>query len=221
MSTGVILLAAGLGRRFGGRIPKQLARLNGQPLFLKPLKIFAGIPSVGEIVIVVSKSLHSKVQGIVRRFKTRKKIILVLGGPFRGQSVKNGFRALSGQANVVLVHDSARPLVERKVVKRVEAAAKKFGVALAGWPLGDTLKLIGQTGQVIRTIPRKKLWLAQTPQGFRREIAEICLNYPKREATDDAKLAEAKGYKVKIVRGSPVNLKVTSPHDLRICRALL
>jgi 2-C-methyl-D-erythritol 4-phosphate cytidylyltransferase len=130
-------------------------------------------------------------------------------------------RALSLDLDVILVHDTARPLVSRSIIERVARAASKKGAALAAWPLPDTLKSADKAGRVLKTIPRKNLWLAQTPQGFRRDVAMDCLLKPSSTATDDVELAERKGYRVVLVQGAPTNMKVTYPHDFSICEAIL
>ncbi|MCB4756037.1 MAG: 2-C-methyl-D-erythritol 4-phosphate cytidylyltransferase [Elusimicrobia bacterium] len=219
MSTGVVLLAAGSSRRFGGLLPKQFISLAGEPLFLKSFHLFHRISSVGEIVVVVSQKDWDRANRWVQRTPLSKRVAVVVGGRHRGQSVQKGLVALSEKADVVLIHDAARPLVTTEVIRRVERAARKHGAALAAWPLPDTLKLAGAGAWVKKTIPRKGLWLAQTPQGFRREVAMKCLRAPTPTATDDVELAERRGFKVKIVRGDMKNIKVTYPADLDLCRA--
>jgi len=219
--TGVVLLAAGTSDRFGLRRPKPLVSLNGEPLFLKSFREFSRLPSVCEISLVVRSGEEKTYQRFLNRFKSKKKIHLISGGRFRGASVRNGVLALSKRVTLILVHDAARPLVNSKIIGRVEKAALKYGAALAAWPLGDTLKLSGKGGRVKKTIPRKNLWLAQTPQGFRRKTALKYLIRPTSEATDDVELVERKGHPVKIVMGDPRNLKVTYPFDLTVCRALV
>ncbi len=220
MKSGVVLLAAGSGRRFGGRQPKQFLFVNGKPLFFLPLKTFLEKPSVKEVVIVGAPVHRAKISRWVAAMRTNKPIAVVDGGAIRGESVRNGVQALSNSVDVVLVHDSARPLVSRDIIDRVEKAAKRTGAALAAWPLADTLKLATPSLLVKKTIPREKLWLAQTPQGFRRDVAQKCLMAPSAGATDDVELAQRKGYKVAIVEGSATNFKVTYPTDLTLCRLL-
>jgi 2-C-methyl-D-erythritol 4-phosphate cytidylyltransferase len=217
VSTGVILLAAGIGRRFGGTSPKQFLSLNNKPLYQHSLSVFRRIPSVGEIVLVVSPAKVASFQKM--KFAGLPHMTVTAGGSYRGESVRNGLRAFRTKPSVVLIHDSARPLVDSAMVRNVESAAKKFGVALAAWPLPDTLKE-EKNGMVKRTIPRKNLWLAQTPQGFRWSIAVKCLIHPRPDATDDVDLAQRKGFKVKIVIGSPKAMKVTVPMDLKIVRKI-
>lgn len=185
-----------------------------------PLSVFVRMPSVREIVIVSAPDRIRFIEMQVRQLKTKKPIVVVAGGSLRGDSVRNGVRALSKKIDVVLVHDAARALVTSDIVRRVEAAAEKNGVALAAWPLADTLKLATSNLLVKKTIPRQQLWLAQTPQGFRRDVALKCLLKPSATATDDVELAQRKGYKVALVDGSAINFKVTYPTDLKLCRIL-
>jgi 2-C-methyl-D-erythritol 4-phosphate cytidylyltransferase len=220
MSTGVVLLAAGSGHRFGGRTPKQFLPLKGEPLFVKSLRVFGSVPSVKEIVLVAPPGRARQLTRRVPRLPGRIALSVVDGGSFRGASVRNGVKALSPRVRIILVHDAARPMVTADIVRRVEAAARRTGSALAAWPLADTIK-VGNGRRVRKTIPRAGLWLAQTPQGFRRDVAYKCLMNPRKNATDDVALAEARRLPVELVEGSPTNIKITTPDDLRLCRALL
>lgn len=221
MSVGVILLAAGAGRRFGRRTEKQLLKLNGEPLFLKSLRVFLSVPSVKEVSLVIPKHRRKIFERIITKKKLSKKVHLVDGGDARGLSVRNGFKAFSKKFKIVLVHDSARPLLTKSIIQRVGKAAHQFGVSLAAWPLADTLKFGNESDFVKKTIPREQLWLAQTPQAFRWDIAEKCLLNPSSDATDDVSLAEKKGFRVKLVPGAPFNFKITVPYDFDLCQAFL
>ena len=213
-------MAAGGSRRFGSGSPKQLKRLNGIPVFIKSLSVFLNLPSVKEIILVVRPNQEKAIKKCLRPPTRYQKVKIIHGGRFRGESVKKGVVAISSQWSVLLVHDTARPLLTTSVVRRVEKAAKKHGVALAGWPLPDTLKKISISGHVRETIPRKNLWLAQTPQGFRMALAKKILTKPLRSATDDVQLAERRGYPIKVVYGAPQNFKVTFPFDFEVCQAM-
>ena len=219
MSIAGLLLAAGAGRRFGRRQPKQLIRFQGAPLFVRPLRAFLRVPSVRDVSLVVPAGAEAAYARALRAVRTRATIRIVAGGAFRGASVRNGLRPMSKTARIVLVHDAARPVVSPAVIRRVERAAARYGAALAAWPLPDTLKQSGKRETVRKTVPRAHLWLAQTPQGFTRAVAEACLLRPSKTATDDVELAERKGYPVKLVLGDPRNIKVTRPADLDLCRA--
>lgn len=221
MPTGVVLLAAGSGNRFGGRTPKQFLPLAGEPLFARSLRALARLPSVTEVAVVAPPKDALALARRLPRLPRRVSACVVPGGAFRGESVRNGLHALSDRCGVVLIHDAARPLVTADIARRVETAARRTGVALAAWPLTDTLKSCGRGTRVRKTVPRDGLWLAQTPQGFRRDAALDCLLSPRPDATDDVALAERRGWAVEVVKGSPTNIKITYPHDLRLCRALL
>jgi len=143
----------------------------------------------------------------------------VAGGARRQDSVANGVAALSREAQVVLVHDAARPCVSAELISRTIAAAASAGAAIAAVPVHDTVKQVtmeGGVGFIERTLPRETLFLAQTPQGFRREVldAVVALGREASDATDEASLAERAGYRVQVVPGDPDNLKITTESDL-------
>jgi len=221
MSTGAVLLAAGRGLRFHKNKPKQWAVFHNEPLFVKSLRTFIRHPSIQAVVLVVSPGEEKKYQRALQKYPFGKHVGLVRGGRFRGESVQKGVRALKRKVDIVLVHDTARPLVTPEIITRVEKAARKYGAALAAWPVPDTLKSTSHTGLVLKTISRKNVWQAQTPQGFRMAWAQKYLLKASNTATDDAELTERKGKKPKIVLGSPFNIKVTYPTDLKICRAFV
>lgn len=220
MSVGVILLAAGSGHRFGSRKAKQFLLFKNSPLFLHSLRIFDSCSVVSQINLVVPADEKKRIEKLMRTEKLKKPCRVVEGGQYRGQSVRHGLLAFPKAPGVVLIHDAARPNVSSSLIKAVVLAAQRHGVAMAAWPVSDTLKLSDDHLRVRKTVPRKNLWAAQTPQGFRWKIATDCLMTPSPLATDDAELAQRHGYGVKLVKGSPTNMKVTFPIDLKIATAL-
>jgi 2-C-methyl-D-erythritol 4-phosphate cytidylyltransferase len=220
MRSAVVLLAAGSGRRAGVKTPKQFLLLGGEPLFVKAARTFAANKSTREIVCVSQPENHARIAARLRDIRFAGEWKIVAGGPYRGVSVRNGVRAVDSDPDVVLVHDCARPLVTGEIIRRVEQSAFRHGAALAAWPLPDTLKHTTRQGRVRKTIPRKNLWMAQTPQGFRWNVAQSCLLKPSPTATDDAELAERKGFPVYVVEGAAANFKVTYPADLQLCRLI-
>jgi len=147
----------------------------------------------------------------------------VAGGPERSDSVAAGLAALPPTCEVVLVHDAARPFVERATIDAVIGAAREGVGAVAAVPLTDTLKETGDSGTVVRTIPRDRLWRAQTPQGFPRTMLEEAYARARQtgvRATDDAALVERLGRTVRVVPDSPRNFKVTTPDDLALARLI-
>lgn len=186
---------------------------------MRSLRFLASQKEIKEIVIVSQEKYFPLLKRHTRAL-SRPGITFVKGGPFRGDSVKRGFQAISPSNKIVLIHDSARPLVKKETIQAVIKATWKTGAALAAWPLPDTLKK--SRGVYVRhTIPRKDLWLAQTPQGLRYDVARHCLPHPSPHATDDVELAERKGFPVQIVRGTSTNFKVTYPEDYILCQKLL
>jgi 2-C-methyl-D-erythritol 4-phosphate cytidylyltransferase len=220
----VILAAGGRGRRFGRRLPKQFLKLGGKTVLQWSLERFSRQRSVREIIVVVPEEHISRAVRIIRRAGMRKVHAVVRGGPERQESVANGMRALSRHCRIILVHDAARPLVSPEIVRRVIAAARRYGAAMACVRLSDTIKREGRTGFSTETLRRDLLWAAQTPQGFRRAMLERAHRRAVEEGvlgTDEASLLERLGMPVRIVEGSSKNLKITGEEDLSLARWLL
>jgi 2-C-methyl-D-erythritol 4-phosphate cytidylyltransferase len=220
-ATGVILAAAGEGRRLGSRLPKALVPLAGTPLFLHSLRVFAGLAFVREIAVVLPVEWVERIRKKYgRRLETLKVTTLVPGGARRQDSVRIGLDAL--RSPIVLVHDAARPMITRDAITQVVRAASRHGAAVLAHGAVDTIKVADARGRVVSTPDRAQVWHAQTPQGIRREIF---LNAYKvngrRDATDDVQLVERAGGKVVIVPGPSTNFKVTTPEDLVRAEGLL
>ena len=221
MRVGVILAAAGRGERMGHRIPKQFLELAGVPVYLHSLRVFEDHPRVEEIVLAVPPGWETRVLAQVRDLGLFKVKEVVCGGDTRQASVERALRALSAGIDTVLVHDAARPLISRELVSRVLQALERYGAVLCAVPVRDTVKLVRE-GRVERTIPREGLWLAQTPQGARREWLEEAYRLAgQRMFTDEAALLEAAGFEVRVVRGENTNLKITYPEDFRMAEIYL
>ncbi len=219
--TGVILAAAGEGRRLGYALPKALVPLAGSPLFLHSLRTFAALPFVREVALVLPAEwidrVRSKYGPVLKRLKVK---ALVPGGARRQDSVRLGLAATS--APLVLVHDAARPLVSKACIRALAASAAAHGAAVLAAPAVDTIKIADARGRVVSTPDRARVWHAQTPQGFRRPVIEAA--YRKNgdaDATDDVQLVERNGGAVWIVPSDPLNFKVTTPDDLRRAARLL
>src|SRR2546426_1454865 len=167
--TGVIVAAAGEGRRLGSKLPKALVPVAGRPLFLYSIRIFSSCPFVREIVLVLPGEWIDRIRKAHGRELLRRHVIaLVAGGARRQDSVLRGLRATT--APIILVHDAARPLVSREAVRDVAAAAARHGAAVLAAPAVDTVKIADPRGRVVETPDRSRVWLAQTPQGFRRKV---------------------------------------------------
>ena len=172
VSVSLILVAAGHGLRAGGSVPKQLADLGGKTMLQRSVAACDAHPAVDEIVVVLPSDLVPDAAALVG--PTRAACRVMAGGARRQDSVRAGFEAVSAAATIVLVHDAARPFVTREVIDRVIAAALETGAAVPAVPVSDTVKRVagGSTDaarrHVVETVPREEVWLAQTPQGFRR-----------------------------------------------------
>jgi 2-C-methyl-D-erythritol 4-phosphate cytidylyltransferase len=207
MEAGVVLVAAGEGRRFGG--PKALVDLEGRTLLERAASAFAALR---DRVAVVRKEDVARVR--LPGWK------VVAGGPRRRDSVRNGVAALSQGTQVVLVHDAARPLVPVALVERVLAALAVHAAVVPAVPVSDTMKRV-RGDAVAETLDREALVAVQTPQGFRVDLLRRALARDDGDATDEAALVERLPAEVRTVAGDPLNLKVTGPEDLALLRALL
>jgi len=212
-----ILLAAGRGERFGPDRDKILAPLAGRPLVLHSLLRFQAHPEVDEIVLVCppGEDLPWR-QFMLRDVHAPKLRATVPGGERRQDSVRAGLAAASPEAEWLLIHDAARPLVPAGLIAAVLGAARAHGAALPLLPVTDTVKR-KDGARVGETLPRESLGLAQTPQAFRAALYREALEAADRDgvaATDDVALVERLGRPVAWVEGAPQNLKVTTADDL-------
>ena len=150
-----------------------------------------------------------------------KPLRIVAGGPRRQDSVANAFAAASESSEVIVIHDAARPFVSADLIARTIAAAAESGAALAAMPARDTVKQVDRMF-VTSTLPRESIFLAQTPQAFRRHVLGAALALARQgvEATDEAALAEQAGHAVRIVEGDTSNIKITTPEDALVAEAI-
>ncbi len=215
-----IVVAAGLSQRFGkDKIWEQVA---GRPLLAYTLDAFESCPEVDEVVLVLSAAKLETGKAWVESGRWTKVKTVCPGGDCRPASVAAGLAHTKG-ARWVVVHDGARPCLTPDMVCRGLFAAKETGAAVAGVPVTDTIKVVGQEGEVKATPRRKELWSIQTPQVFRYELlAQAYQEFgPSEEATDDATLVERLGHRVTVFWGAYSNIKVTTPHDVTMAEALL
>lgn len=216
MSVAVIIPAAGNGSRFGGSLPKQFQPLSGKPLIQHVIERFLVEPEVSRVVVPVAEMLLASV-------KNSDRVFWVAGGATRQQSVIRGLAEVE-DAEIVAVHDAARPLFSTEMFHAGVAAAREFGVALPVVPVTDTIHVMNSNAMVAETLDRSMLAAAQTPQCFRTEILRDVLARAQKEnleGTDEAGLAARFGYAVKAIAGDPRNLKITVPEDLLIAESYL
>jgi 2-C-methyl-D-erythritol 4-phosphate cytidylyltransferase len=216
---GAIIVAAGESRRMNG-VDKILAPLGGKPVLAWSIEAFQNCPRVDRIILVNSQNNQEPVQCIVIEQKYTKVAEVCTGGKRRQDSVAAGLKLLKN-SEWVIIHDGARPLLTQDLIERGLEAAKETGAAIAGVPVTDTIKLVGDDRTVIDTPSRSHLWAVQTPQIFRYAILQEAYQHIMNDVTDDAALVEQIGSKVKVYMGSYDNIKITSPHDLAVAEALL
>jgi len=219
MSVGVIVVAGGRGQRLGAAVPKQLLEIGGKTLLRRSVEAFDSHPRVSVLVVVLPPELVASGASLVG--PTARPCLVVAGGSRRQDSVARGLEAMPDGPAIVLVHDAARPFADSALISRVIEGAEREGAAIAAVPVRDTVKHVGDDGLVARTIRREEIRLAQTPQGFRREVLvrAVQRGLGGAEATDEAMLVEIGGERVRIVDGSPENVKITTSEDLVAARA--
>ncbi|HKG93494.1 MAG TPA: 2-C-methyl-D-erythritol 4-phosphate cytidylyltransferase [Gemmatimonadaceae bacterium] len=219
---GVIVVAGGAGTRVGGRELKQFRWVAGKPMLLHSVQTFQRRADVAVVICVMPPTRVGDPPPWLFQCDTDR-LLLSVGGRERTESVANGLEELPDACRVVLVHDAARPLVGDETIARVIEQARRGRGAVAALPVVDTLKEVGEDGAVLRTVPRDRLWRAQTPQGFPRQMLEEAHAAARREratATDDAALCERLGFPVVVVRGSERAVKVTEERDFALADAL-
>jgi 2-C-methyl-D-erythritol 4-phosphate cytidylyltransferase len=239
MKVVAIIPAAGLGTRMAP-VPstrtkampsKQFTELGGIPILIHTLRRFAASPEVNEIYVALR---GNEIEGFRSRLEKeandvlQKKVEFVEGGEHRQNSVANAVATINaGPEDVILVHDGVRPFVTEQIIHEVVQAASKHGAAIAGMPAVDTVKQVERTpdGALIKTtIPREKVVLAQTPQGFRYEVLKKAFDEASADGflgTDEASLVERSGHEVAVVMGSPRNIKITTPGDMELAEFYL
>ena len=211
--------------RMGADVPKQFLPLGGVPMLLHSLRAFDRAPSVDAVILVVPHEEQRRaLTDVIERYGVKKVQKVVAGGETRQQSVYNGLKETGPDVEIVVVHDAVRPFVTEDLIEQSIQAARKGGGAIVAIPMKDTPKQAGPDRQIQRTLDRNELWLAQTPQTFRRDL--LLEAYEKAaierlQATDDAALVERLGHKVGIVAGTWENIKITTPEDLVIAEAIL
>lgn len=219
---GAVIVAAGSGLRFGER--KQFKKLGTKPLYLYSLQRFIDCDLIDEIVLVVPKDLLKTITFGVKKLNQTPEIKIVAGGKLRQDSVLAGVSTLSNQCEVVCVHDAARPFVSADLIQKTINACENNDGAVAAIPSHDTVKEVNSNNRIKRTIPREKIWLAQTPQAFHRSqlvMALSCAKENKIKVTDESTLLESLDYSIVVVEGDTENFKITTQNDWKLAELIL
>jgi 2-C-methyl-D-erythritol 4-phosphate cytidylyltransferase len=220
----VIFPAAGRSSRFRDKEKKPFVNLDGRAVWLRAVEQFVARSDVVQCLIVVSPDDEETFR---RRYGANlafMNIEVVRGGAERFESVANALALVRPEVEFVAVHDAVRPCITEALIQAVFAQAQATGAAIAALPVPETVKQVDAKKQITATVPRQGLWLAQTPQAFRRDwLADA---YARRGElgpgiTDDAQLVEALGHAVHVVEGEATNLKITTRADLTLAGAIL
>jgi len=218
-----IVPAAGSGKRLGAKDKKPFVLLAGKPLVSYALKALDSSKCIDQIYVAADPDSIGRLKSIIDKYGIKKVVKVVAGGRTRSASVKNCFDRVDPSCDIVLIHDGARPFPGSLDIMNSVLLADKFGGCVTAIPMTDTVKLAGKKLFVNKTIDRKFLWRAQTPQAFRYGSLKKALKKMKdfSSATDDAFMLERLGVKVKILEGSPRNIKVTTKEDLKMAEVLI
>jgi 2-C-methyl-D-erythritol 4-phosphate cytidylyltransferase len=220
MKVSAIVLAAGRSLRFKNKTSKPLVKINRQPIIAYSLKTLSKIGCIKDIIVVANLKNRQGIARVIKKSGIDKVTKIVQGGQRRQDSVYNGLKNLSSSAELVLIHDGARPFIDKKTILSVIKKAAECGGAVVGVPVKATIKE-AQGALIKRTLDRKILWEIQTPQVFIREL--IFKAYSKSsgaEVTDDASLVERSGGKVTLVKGTYSNIKITTPEDALLAEGI-
>jgi len=222
MKASAIIVAAGSGTRLGLATPKAFVSIDRASLLFRALQTVGTVEALGEVVVAVPAGRQKSARAEVDAARVQIPVKITEGGSARQDSVRLALMLTSVEADLIVVHDAARPFATPAMFSACIAAAAQSGGAVVAVPVADTLKQI-DNGTIVATVPREGLWQAQTPQAFRRDLLVWAHEWAMRErvtVTDDAYLFERLGLTVQVVQGSAVNLKITTPEDLRIGEAI-
>lgn len=223
-----IVLAAGRGLRFSSKIPKPLVKINSRPIIIYCLQALSKHRYIRDIIVVVNPKNSKGIISKIRKYRIAKVSRIVKGGRRRQDSVYHGLKAVDSRAELVLIHDVARPFIDKETISKAIREAKRSGAAIAGVPVKATIKEVHCPQSTVhspfivkKTLNRGNLWEIQTPQVFKKSLILKAYNkFGNIDVTDDAALAERLGVRVRVVRGSYNNIKITTPEDLLIAQAI-
>jgi 2-C-methyl-D-erythritol 4-phosphate cytidylyltransferase len=218
-----IIPAAGIGSRMHADRAKQMLELGGTPLIVHTLGRFEECEAIDRIILVLQPNLTSEVLGLISRHNLKKITRVVAGGPERQDSVYRGLQVIKPEeAAVIAVHDAVRPFVRPDEIKTVVERAARTGAALMALAATDTIKQV-RSGRVQRTLDRRRIYYAQTPQAFHYPVIREAYERAYADgfmATDDSQLVERIGKRVSVIEGSQINIKITRPFDLKVAEVI-
>jgi 2-C-methyl-D-erythritol 4-phosphate cytidylyltransferase len=225
MRTLAIVLAGGAGKRMGSPTSKQFLLLDNRPILVHTLQVFEECRPVDGVYLVVNhKDLPVIQEEVLEQYRFSKILKLVIGGRLRQDSVRNGIEAIDEPCDIVIIHDAARPFVSPSFIEKSIFLMEMYDAIIPALPVKDTIKVVSKEGFVVKTLDRDALWNIQTPQTFKYDL--IAQAYREGMAKklfgyDDSTFIEYMGKRIKVVEGSPYNIKITTPEDLTIARGIL
>ena len=217
-----VIVSAGNSTRMGG-INKQFLEIKGMPVVARTISVFEKSELIDEIVVVTRESDIEDIKSLANQYGFKKVTKVVKGGETRQLSVYNGVVAASHNADIIAIHDGARPLVSDRVIAKTVKAASKFGAAATGVKVKDTVKVVDYNDNIVDTPDRTYMRFIQTPQVFNKKMYLDAVNSVKnsKDFTDDCKLLEAYGKTVKFIDGDYGNIKITTPEDVELAESYL
>ncbi len=221
MKTTAIIAAGGIGKRFNSTLPKQFILLAGKPIIVHTLEVFENSSVIDEIIVVCVKDYLNYCHELVKKFGLQKVKKIIVGADERQSSIYNAVKNID-DANFICVHDAARPFVKDNLITETIIQCKNNDGCICALNVHDTIKVCND--YVEKTLPREKIFLAQTPQTFKAEILKMVYEKAMMEnffGTDDSSLLEHYGYKIKVIAGNAENFKITEPLDLLLAESLL
>lgn len=222
LNCSVVVVAAGTASRMQG-IDKVLAPLGGVPILVRTLRVFQNCPDVSEIVVVTREDLLVEIGRMCKEYLLDKVSKIIVGGSERVLSVRAGLREVDREAQIIAIHDGARPFLTQEVLDQVLHQAAASGAAAPAVPVNDTVKR-AENNIVLETVDRSSLWAVQTPQVFQADLIRAAVEKAvadKAPVTDDCSAVERLGMRVVLTVGDRQNIKVTTPFDLMLGEAIL
>ena len=223
MKISAIIPAAGSGSRYDKEKSKLLEDLQGAPVIIRTLNTICDVEEIDEIIICTSKELIESISSLIKEAGLSKAKKVILGGKTRQESVFKGLKELAEKPpELALIHDGARPLISKEIIKKTIKTAQEKGASITAVPAKDTIKRVNtSTGKIIETLDRQELWNVQTPQVFKfKDILQVHKEFQGQNFTDDAALMEKAGYKVFITNGNYQNIKITTKEDIKLAEIL-
>jgi 2-C-methyl-D-erythritol 4-phosphate cytidylyltransferase len=220
-----IIVAAGKGIRMKNTTRKQYLDLASRPILAHSVMAFDACDLIDKIFLVIpQEDTEYCRKNILPLLELKNELKLVPGGEQRQNSVYNGLQAIDKKTDTVVIHDGVRPFIQPEQVESCILGARKFGACILGIPADDTIKHVGKSDFIEKTLERDNIWFAQTPQAFKYELIKRAHETARRDGytgSDDSLLVERLGIDVKIINGSKNNIKITVWEDLVLARAML